>query len=129
MTVSKPTLDRRRHGRAQIRFEAILEGEQSGEQTRLQVLNFSVGGFFCLSSRSFELMTRLGIRFHFPPYEDEPAREIEGEAVVVRCTVPQRPGDGWRVGACFTSLGSEARDHIEGYVDWYHRSTEAAEAR
>jgi hypothetical protein len=100
-------------------MEAILEGPTEEDNIRLQVLNFSVGGFFCLSSRPLRPMTRLGIRFLFPPYGEHASRAIEAVAVVVRCEAPAGEGTDHRMAACFTEMAPEARSHIQGYVDWY----------
>ena len=115
----KAIRERRQHGRAKINMEAILQGERPEQDIRLAILNFSAGGIFCETSRPIEPMTRLGITFQFPPYAEHPPRTIEGGAVVVRCDRP-KVGDGpYRVGACFTELNGDAREHIQGYVDWY----------
>jgi c-di-GMP-binding flagellar brake protein YcgR len=119
--------ERRKHRRAQIQLEAILEGENPGEERRLEVLNFSVGGFFCHIDRPMEPMTKLGIEFVFPPFADEPSRRIEGVAVVVRCEPASRNDRGHRMGACFLELAPDAREHIQAYVDWY-RATHVAPA-
>jgi hypothetical protein len=111
--------ERRKHRRAQIHLEAILQGETPGEERHLEVLNFSVGGFFCRIDRPMEPMTKLGIEFVFPPFADEPSRRIEGVALVVRCEPSSRSGAGHRMGACFLELAPEARRHIQAYVDWY----------
>jgi hypothetical protein len=111
--------ERRRHGRARIRMEAILEGDRPEESVRLQVENFSVGGFFCRMNRMMKPMTRLGITFQFPPYAEHPPRAIEGSALVVRCQKSADPEDGYEMAACFTYLPPDAAAHIQGYVDWY----------
>jgi c-di-GMP-binding flagellar brake protein YcgR len=123
--------ERRKHRRAQIQLEAILQGEKPGDELRLEVLNFSVGGFFCRINRPMEPMTKLGIEFVFPPFADEKARRIEAVALVVRCEPSARTGPGHRMGACFIDLAAEAREHIHAYVDWYqatHVAPEGAEA-
>ncbi|MCA9728827.1 MAG: PilZ domain-containing protein [Candidatus Eisenbacteria bacterium] len=111
--------ERRKHRRAQIQLEAILEGEKPGDEVRLEVLNFSVGGFFCRINRPMEPMTKLGIEFVFPPFADESARRIETVALVVRCEPAGRSEQGHRMGACFLELSKEDRTHIQAYVDWY----------
>ncbi len=74
-------LERRKHRRAGIELEAILEGRTPEESIRLEVLNFSGGGFFCKISREIELLTRLGITFQFPPYAEHGPRTIETTAI------------------------------------------------
>ena len=111
--------ERRRHNRAGIRMEAILQGDRPADDLRLNVLNFSAGGFFCEASRAIRPMTRLGVTFQFPPYAEHPPKKIEGMALVVRCEQPSSANGPFKVGACFTELSPDARDHIQGYVDWY----------
>ncbi len=110
-------MERRKHRRAGIHLEAILEGATPEESVHLTVLNFSAGGFFCRISRALEPLTRLGITFQFPPYAENPPRRIETTAVVVRC---EKGAEDYRLAACFLGLPEEDRNHIEGYVDWYH---------
>lgn len=112
--------ERRKHRRAGIRMEAVLEGPTPAENLHLEVLNFSAGGFFCKMSRGLEPLTRLGITFGFPPYAEHAPRTIETTAIVVRCEGPDTPAGTYRVGACFLTLSPEDREHIEGYVQWYH---------
>jgi len=111
--------ERRRHRRARIHMEAVLQGETPEQDVRLTVLNFSAGGFFCEASRQIRPMTRLGITFQFPPYAEHPPRRIDGGAVVVRCERSAKGEGPYRVGACFTELNGDAREHIQGYVDWH----------
>jgi c-di-GMP-binding flagellar brake protein YcgR len=111
--------ERRRHARARIHLEAFLEGETPGEVTKLTVINFSAGGFYCRVSRPIAAMTRLGVRFQFPPFAEHPPRSIEGVALVVRCEEPLEEGLPYHIGACFIELSREARDHVQSYVEWY----------
>jgi hypothetical protein len=111
--------ERRKHARARINLEAVLQGDRPEDDLRLKVLNFSVGGFFCRSSREIEPLTRLGITFQFPPYAEHPPRTVETTAVVVRCAASDAPGGGYKMAAAFLSLGAEAKHHIHGYVDWF----------
>ncbi len=111
--------ERRRHNRAKIRMEAVFQGENPEDLVRLRIENFSVGGFACRINRRIEPMTRLGITFEFPPYAEHPPRTLETTAVVVRCEEPLPPGSDYRLGACFVEISQEAREHIQGYVDWY----------
>jgi hypothetical protein len=110
--------ERRRHGRARIHMEAILQGKTAQDDIHLKVENFSAGGFFCRISRHLTPMTRLGITFQFPPYAEHPPCMMEAQALVVRCD-KGNAGHTWDMAACFTELSQEARDHIQGYVDWY----------
>jgi c-di-GMP-binding flagellar brake protein YcgR len=113
------TSERRRHPRARINLEAVLQGERPEEDLRLKVLNFSVGGFFCRSSREIEPLTRLGITFQFPPFAEHPPRTIETTAIVVRCERSDSPNGDYKMASAFLSLGQEAKGHIQGYVNWY----------
>lgn len=111
--------ERRRHNRAKIRMEAVFQGDDPGFLVRLRIENFSVGGFACLINKRIEPMTRLGITFEFPPYAEHPPRTLETTAVVVRCEDPVHPETDYSLGACFVEISREAREHIQGYVDWY----------
>jgi c-di-GMP-binding flagellar brake protein YcgR len=111
--------ERRKHPRARINLEAVLQGERPEEDLRLKVLNFSAGGFFCRSSREIEPLTRLGITFQFPPYAEHPPRTIETTAVVVRCEKSDSSHGGYKMASAFLSLAPEAKQHIQGYVSWY----------
>ena len=117
--------ERRRSDRAGIHMESILEGGAGQEDIHLEVVNFSVGGFLCLTTRPLAPMTRLGIRFVFPPYAEHPARGIDACAVVVRCEPPSEREDRHRMAACFTEMPPEGRRHIEGYVRWWRLVHEA----
>ncbi len=111
--------ERRRHGRAKIHMEAILEGDRPEDAIKLTVLNFSAGGFFCKSTRPIEPMTLLGITFQFPPYAEHPPRTLDTTAVVVRCEKPAPGQKHYRMAACFPELTEDVKEHIEGYVSWY----------
>jgi c-di-GMP-binding flagellar brake protein YcgR len=111
--------ERRKHPRAHINLEAVLQGERPEEDLRLKVVNFSVGGFFCRSSREIEPLTRLGITFQFPPYAEHAPRTIETTAIVVRCEKSDSPDGDYKMASAFLSLGKDARNHIQGYVNWY----------
>jgi c-di-GMP-binding flagellar brake protein YcgR len=111
--------ERRKHARARINLEAVLQGEHPEEDLRLNVLNFSAGGFFCRSSREIAPLTRLGITFQFPPYAEHPPRRIETTAVVVRCAKTESPDGDWKMAAAFLTLGDDAKHHIQGYVSWH----------
>ena len=115
-----PETDRRKHGRAGIQLEAVLRGPTPAEDLTIEMINFSVGGFYCKVSRPLELMTKLGIDFQFPAYGDVAARSIEAVAVVVRAE-PRHEADGlFRIAACFIDMDRVGRDHVDDYVEWYH---------
>jgi hypothetical protein len=113
------SVERRRHDRAKIHMEAVLERLTPGDFVRLTILDFSVGGFFCRSSQALEPGTLLGVTFQFPPYAERPSCAIEGRAAIVRCEPPSETGNEFQVAAAFTELSREAREHIRGYVEWY----------
>jgi c-di-GMP-binding flagellar brake protein YcgR len=118
--------ERRQHRRAEIRLEAVLLSEKKGEEIQLTVRNFSVGGFLCTLGRPIQPMTRLQIGLEFPPFGDQPAREISAVALVVRCERPSEPGGEYRVAACFLQLPQSTREHLEAYIDWNRRARAAA---
>ena len=111
--------ERRRHNRAKVRMEAVFQGDDPESCVRLRIENFSVGGFACRINKCIEPMTRLGITFEFPPYAEHAPRTLETTAVVVRCDDPVHPETDYSLGACFVDISREAREHIQGYVDWY----------
>lgn len=111
--------ERRRHGRAKIHLEAVLERTPPEESVRLTILDFSVGGFFCRTSHPIDPGTWLGVRFDFPPYAEHPPRQLEASAVVVRCEPPKSGGQGYQLAAAFLELAEATKEHIQGYVDWY----------
>ncbi len=84
----------------------------------MQTLNFSAGGFYCHVDRKIEPLTRLGLRFVFPPFGPEYSaeRSIECEAVVVRC---EKGAEGYRIAACFTEISAADRQYIDEYLRWY----------
>ncbi len=117
--------DRRKHRRAGIQLEAILHGATPEDDTRIEVLNFSVGGFLCKIDRPMEMMTKLGIHFEFPPFGDVAPRDITAMSVVVRCD-PSPAGDtGFRMASCFIEIDEGSRAHIASYVDWVHQNMES----
>lgn len=127
-TWAEPTgAERRRHRRAPMRMEALLEGKTPDDLVRLNVVDFSAGGFLCAINRPLAVMTRLGIRFQFPAYAEQPARAIETTAVVVRCEKPAKLGEDCRLAACFLNLADSDREHIQAYVDWYETLHEVDE--
>jgi c-di-GMP-binding flagellar brake protein YcgR len=117
------SVERRKYTRARVRLhlEFVGQGEPESPPVELQTLNLSAGGFYCRVSRALEPLTRLALRFEFPPFGAEPteARTVECQAVVVRCEAGDPPDGGYRVGACFTSMTPEDRRHVDRYVAWY----------
>lgn len=111
--------ERRKHQRADIQLEAVLQGDRPEDDLHLRILNFSVGGFFCEVTRPLEMMTKLGIRFQFPPFAHHETVEMDATALVVRCTEPEVSDQPYRLAACFIDLSRDARAHIQSYVDWY----------
>lgn len=111
--------ERRKHGRASIHLEAVLERTPPEENIGLTVMDFSVGGFFCRTTHAMESGTWLGVTFEFPPYAEHPPRRIEASAVIVRCEPAPRKSDGFQMAACFMEVSQEVREHIQGYVDWH----------
>ncbi len=117
--------ERRRDPRAGIRLWVGLAqagqplDEASGE---LQTLNFSAGGFYCDVPRRLELLTRLALRFVFPPFGPGQDRSsaVDCEAVIVRVEEPEAGRVGFRVAACFTRLSPEDRRLISEYVAWHN---------
>ena len=116
--------DRRRFKRVNLRL--LLEFEDSaggsgGGKACMETINFSAGGFYCRFNRRTPPLTRLALRFVFPPFGPDHEEEcgIDCEAVVVRCEPePSVPGS-YRVAACFTSLSNEDRAYVQEYLDWY----------
>jgi hypothetical protein len=113
--------ERRKHRRARLRMHLACAGKEGGTGTGLETLNLSAGGFYCRVDHPIEPLTRLGLRFVFPPFgTDHPGeRVLECEGVVVRCERDPAQAGTHRIAACFIGLSREERRHIEGYVDWH----------
>ncbi len=116
--------DRRKHRRVDLRLLLQFDDPDSkseGRKTRMETLNFSAGGFYCRLNRKTPPLTRLALRFVFPPFgrDNTEERAVDCEAVVVRCE--PEPGDSgdFRVAACFTDLCPEDRVYIQEYLEWY----------
>lgn len=116
--------ERRKEKRVELRM--ILEFDDpeapDGEhRTCMETINFSAGGFYCKINREIQPLTRLALRFVFPPYRDDQDGEypIDCEAVVVRCDSDGSGEDTYRMAACFTDMASEDRDYIRAYLEWY----------
>ncbi len=117
--------DRRKHKRVNLRLLIEFDDPASkGERqtTQLETLNFSVGGFYCRLSRKLSPLTRLALRFVFPPFGPryEAERAVNCEAVVVRCDREADVSEHYRVGACFTDLSAEDREFLQEYLEWYN---------
>jgi c-di-GMP-binding flagellar brake protein YcgR len=118
------TTERRKHRRAEIHLVVEFTGvDEAGREqaTRLQTLNLSAGGFYCGVNREMPELTRLGLRFVFPPFGRDHTAEhtIDCEAVVVRCNKESGDSDTYRCAACFTSISADDRRFIEQYVEWF----------
>jgi hypothetical protein len=116
--------ERRKEKRVELRM--ILEFDDpdapDGERrTCMETINFSAGGFYCKINREIQPLTRLALRFVFPPYGEEQAEEhpIDCEAVVVRCEPDGVEEGSYRLASCFTDLAAEDRDFIRSYLEWY----------
>lgn len=109
--------DRRRHRRAPIRI--ISEFGDPGSEVRIETADFSAGGFSCWMDHPVQSLTKLGIRFEFPSFADEPGRPLDCEAVVVRCEKRSAPHKRWNVAAAFVGLRPDDRSFIERYVQWH----------
>lgn len=125
----KGFVERRKHRRAGIHLEAILEGPTPEESVRLTVLNFSAGGFFCRINRAVEPLTSFQVTFQFPPFAEHAPRMIETSAVVVRCEQADDGTPDWKMAACFVMVPEADKAHIQGYVDWYHLVYDQADTR
>ena len=116
--------DRRKFKRVNLRLLLEFEdaaGGPDGDKACMETINFSAGGFYCRFNRRTPPLTRLALRFVFPPFgRDHPEERAVGcEAVVVRCEPEPGRAGSYRVAACFTSLANEDRAHIQEYLDWY----------
>lgn len=116
--------DRRRYKRVNLRLLLEFEdgaGGPGGEKAHMETINFSAGGFYCRFNRRTPPLTRLALRFLFPPFAQDHQEEhaVDCEAVVVRCEPEPGVSDSYRVAACFTSLSNEDRAYIQEYLDWY----------
>ncbi len=116
--------DRRKFKRVNLRLlmefydPDAAEGEQRME---METINFSAGGFYCYLKKQMLPLTRLSLGFVFPAFgpNHTEERQIQCEAVVVRCDEDSNPEGKYRLAACFTSLSSLDRNYIEEYLEWY----------
>lgn len=116
--------DRRKFKRVNLRLLLEFEddaGGSAGDVARMETINFSAGGFYCRFNRRTPPLTRLALRFVFPPFGGEHLEEraVGCEAVVVRCEPEPGRAGSYRVAACFTSLANEDRAYIQDYLNWY----------
>jgi c-di-GMP-binding flagellar brake protein YcgR len=115
--------ERRRFRRAKIRLRLEFQGRAGTETSpvEMQTLNLGAGGFYCRVAREIPALTRLALRFVFPPFgrEHPAARTIECEAIVVRCDADRCTPSAYRLGACFSRMEPADRRYIDQYVAWY----------
>jgi hypothetical protein len=109
--------DRRRHRRAGIRIRSEFGNPES--PTWVETVDFSAGGFACWMNHPVKPLTKLSLRFDFPPFGEEEGRTVSCEAIAVRCEKRADPAESWSVAAAFTGLGRGDREYIERYVDWH----------
>jgi hypothetical protein len=64
-------------------------------------------------------LTKLALRFEFPPFGAEGGRTVSCEAIAVRCEKLVQPPNSWTVAAAFTGLAAHDKEYIERYVDWH----------
>jgi c-di-GMP-binding flagellar brake protein YcgR len=116
--------DRRKYKRVNLRLLLEFEdgaGGPCGDKARMETINFSAGGFYCRFNRKTPPLTRLALRFVFPPFgsDHQEERALNCEAVVVRCEPEPGAACSYRVAACFTNLSNEDRTYIQDYLEWY----------
>jgi hypothetical protein len=116
--------DRRKYKRVNLRLLLEFEdgdGTPGSDRARMETINFSAGGFYCRFNRKTPPLTRLALRFIFPPFgsEHEEEQAVNCEAVIVRCEPEPGVGGSYRVAACFTNLTNEDRAFIQDYLEWY----------
>ncbi len=116
--------DRRKERRVDLRMLLEFDDSDGGENerlTRMETLNFSAGGFYCRLDREILPLTRLALRFVFPPFGPDHTEEypIDCEAVIVRCDNDGEEEGLYRLAACFTDLATDDREYIRAYLDWY----------
>jgi PilZ domain len=118
--------DRRSHRRAAIRIRSEFGDPKS--PTWVETVDFSAGGFACWMNHPVQPLTRLALRFEFPPFGAEEGRSVQCEAVAVRCEKRNGSPQSWTVAAAFTGLARGDRDYIERYVDWHEQVTKLPES-
>lgn len=109
--------DRRRHRRAGIRIRSEFGDPKA--PTWVETVDFSAGGFACWMNHPVAPLTKLALRFEFPPFGTEESRTVSCEAIAVRCEKSPQTDPSWTVAAAFTGLGKGDREFIERYVDWH----------
>jgi hypothetical protein len=112
-------LERRQHHRAAIRIKS--EFGDPNATTRIETIDFSAGGFSCLMDRPIEPLTRLALRFDFPPFGELETRSVVADAVVVRCEQRAPSGPDYVMAAAFTGMAQEDREFLAQFVEWHER--------
>lgn len=116
--------ERRRHRRGDIRLSVEFTGRDKDgreQQTRIQTLNLSAGGFYAHSNREIPELTRLAMNLVFPPFaEHREGSSVDCEAVVVRCSPDGTGQGGYRVAACFIDIAPQDANLIDSFVTWHN---------
>lgn len=112
-------VDRRQHRRAPVRI--VSEFGDPGASTRIETADFSAGGFACWMDHPVQPLTKLALRFEFPPFGEEAGQAISCEAIVVRCEKRREPHRGWVVAAAFVGLSPASGAYIDRYVTWHEQ--------
>lgn len=117
-------IERRKHKRVDLRLLLEFEdplADPGEDRARMETLNFSAGGFYCRFNRETPPLTKLALRFVFPPFgkDHEEERGVSCEAIVVRCEPDDVEAGIYQVAACFTGMAPEDRGFIQEYLDWY----------
>jgi len=116
--------ERRKFRRARIHLRLEFEGRKGAERSpvELETLNLGAGGFYCRVGRAIPTLTRLALRFVFPPFGRDHAKPhtIECEAIVVRCETDASSSGSHRLGACFSRMEPADQLFIDEYVSWHH---------
>jgi c-di-GMP-binding flagellar brake protein YcgR len=116
--------NRRKHKRVNLKLLMEFydpDAANNEQQIEMETLNFSAGGFYCNLKKKMLPLTRLSLGFVFPPFgpDHEGEREVQCEAVVVRCDEDPDENDRYRMAACFINLSNTDRDYVEEYLEWY----------
>jgi hypothetical protein len=107
--------NRRSHDRVHARFP--IDTDHEGKRVRIEAVNLSEGGAYCISQVAFPLMTKLEVSFELPA-EGQGGQEapMRMHAVVVRCEPHPTVGANWNLALFFANPGTSARERLSRFL-------------
>jgi c-di-GMP-binding flagellar brake protein YcgR len=121
--VKDPARKRIQERRAHARFDRTVDihgpSAEDGTVARMVTRNLSLGGFHCVSSAPFSVMTRLAGRLMIPDGGTGNGPEpVDVEAVVVRSReiASATRDERYELGLYFTSMSNLARERLARFL-------------